>query len=394
MNNNGSYDSRFWTIPSDGVLSSVKNKILSKYPGFNFKYDWKKYPEIQDYLLRLMASSMVNALANKNNELYRRLPELINDVEEFFESGIKAKIFDEKNIYSILDRLKDANKGFRVIEFLPPEYSGVYGISLNERIYINSNSTRHKNSPSLTSDEIRRLYIFHEMGHKVLNISKQEEVINDYINTFEKILSIKGMSMSQKGKDKGKELVKEGFLMIEESLTQELAEYLTYFSANKKRPHYRKDRDLGCDIVTNHDYYGIFQMPTVSLGETIMKDSNNKTAEEILLNTIKLSINSNFILELVSQYSHGNGQLYYDLYSILTYMGAVKINKYASFGNGSPITFDMGKALKEIREITTKNRDVLQDILEKYRLTKWIDFKDYQNDENEESQIFSNGRKR
>ena len=198
MNNNGNYDSRFWTISSDGVLSSVKNKILSKYPRFNFKYDWKKYPEIEDYLLRLMASSMQNALVNKNDELYHRLPELMNDVEEFFESGIKTKIFDEKNIYSILDRLKDENKGFRVIEFLPPEYSGVYGVSLNERIYINSNSKRHKNSPSLTSNEIRRLYLFHEMGHKILNISKQEEVINGYINTFEKILSIKGREYSSR----------------------------------------------------------------------------------------------------------------------------------------------------------------------------------------------------
>ena len=212
--------------------------------------------------------------------------------------------------------------------------------------------TRHRNSPSLTAEEVRRLYMFHEMGHKILNILSRQDVINYFTNTINSVLQNKGLSNVDLNY---KNFIKDGFWMIEECLTQELAEYLTYYSSKKQRPHFENRKDLNCDISTNHDYYGIFQTPTINLGKTIKDCSNGDTNEKILLNMIKKALNSNFNLELISEYNKGNAQLYYDLFLTLRTMGMLKVEKYASFGIGKSNNINVNSCLKAIETITTRN---------------------------------------
>lgn len=283
----------FWTYDSNVINDYYPRFIRDNYPTFKFRFNWDSFPQIKDYLIRLMFNSFSN-----NFQVRSQLPELIHDVEMFFAAGLASEIFDINNLTSIINNLKDSKNGFRIVEFLPPELSGVFGNSTENKIQINKNMTRHGNSPSLTAEEIRRLYMFHEMGHKILNILSQDNVMQNFINTIEPILRSKGLSnvdLNNKGS------IIDGFWMIEECLTQELAEFLTYYSSRKRRPEYEYRRDLGCTIETNHDYYGIFQIPTVNLGKTIRGCSNaNSTNEEILLNMIKKALNSNFDLELIS----------------------------------------------------------------------------------------------
>ena len=344
-------DNLFWTAESSVIKISFSDFINNYYPNFKFKYNWDVLPEIEDYLIRLMYSSFLN------NSIKLQLPELIHDIESFLASGLLTGIFDSYNLPKILQLLKDKNSGFRLIEFLPKELSGVFGNSIGNKIQINQNMTRHSNSPNLTAQEIRRLYIFHEMGHKILNILSNEKIINDFINTIEVTLQDRGLTNIDLNY---KEFVKEGFWMIEECLTQELAEYLTYYSLNKKRPSFENRVDLGCLISTNHDYYGIFQMPTIHLGKTLCDCANeNSTNEEVLLNMIKKSLNSNFDLELISKYNQGSAELYYDLFLTLRTMGFIKHQKYASFGVGTPLKINIQSCLDAIEMITKKNREYL-----------------------------------
>jgi len=284
-----------------------------------------------------------------------KLPELMLDVELFFASGLASGIFNNHNLSSVLNDLKDSENGFRIIEFLPSELAGIFGNSIQNKIQINQNMTRHSNSTSLTVEEVRRLYIFHEIGHKILNILSRESVMNDFINTIDSVLQSKGLSNTDLNY---REYVKDGFWLLEECLAQELAEYLTYYSSQKQRPQFENRMDLGCIVSTNHDYYGIFQVPTIHLGRTIRGCSKvNSSNEEILLNMIKKALNSNFVLELISEYNQGDAQLYYDLFLTLRAMGMVKIQKYSSFGMGNFLNVNMQSCLTAIEKITTRNRD-------------------------------------
>ena len=340
----------FWTANNNSIKSYFSEFLRDNYPDFRFQFNWKNFPQVEDYLIRLMFNSFSNS-----SQVRTKLPELMLDVELFFASGFALKIFNNNNLSSILNNLKDEEDGFRIIEFLPPELAGVFGNSIQNKIQINQRMARHGNSPSLTAEEIRRLYTFHEMGHKILNILSRENVINDFTNTIDSVLQSKGLSNVDLNYRK---YVKDGFWLLEECLTQELAEYLTYYSSQKQRPQFENRRDLDCIVSTNHDYYGIFQMPTINLGKTIRGCAKvNSSNEEILLNMIKKALNSNFDLELISEYNQGNAQLYYDLFLTLRAMGMIKIQKYASFGIGNSLNVNTQCCLNAIEKITTRNCD-------------------------------------
>ena len=307
-------DNIFWTADPSIIKISFSDFINDYYPNFKFKYNWNNLPEIEDYLIRIM----YNSFSNSNN-VKPQLPELIHDVEMFFASGLLSGIFNGSNLLSILQKLKDKENGFRIIEFLPKELSGVFGNSIENKIQINQNMTRHPNSPNLTSREIRRLYMFHEMGHKILNILSNDRIINYFTDTIDDILQSKGLTNVDLNY---KNFVKEGFWMIEECLAQELAEYLTYYSSNKKRPNFESRVDLGCQISSNLDYYGIY-------------------------------------IELIYEYNQGSAELYYDLFLTLRTMGFIKYQKYAFFGFGIPLKINVQSCLDAIEKITKKNRDYL-----------------------------------
>ena len=307
--------------------------------------------KVKEYVDVLKENSLKN-----NPNIKDQLPELIYDVNEFFFQGIVTGLFDEKNLERILDSLNDPENGLKAIDFLPPELSGVYGRNNGTTIEINSDFETHLNSPDLTAKEIRRLYLFHEMGHKILHIRDNGRVINDYISTLKPVLEEKGMVDPNLDKTN---FIDEGFAMIEECLTQELAEILTYKSVKKERPKYQQriDSKLQCEFSSNLDYYGIFQMPTIELGRTIRGCSSDGTNDRILFNMIKKALDTDFDLELISEYYKGSKDLYFDLANVLKAMGFLKVKKYSTFGQGTNNRINTKSILDSIEKITERNKD-------------------------------------
>ena len=217
----------FWTASDDMIKSQFNANIGSIYPSFKFRYNWEGLPQVENYLMRLIFSTYFSS-----ERVREELPTLIHDIEVFFAAGFSTGLFTFGNIDNIINNLKRKELGLRVIEFLPPELSHVYGYSIGNKIQINQKMTIHSNSPQLTPLEIRRLYIFHEIGHKILNVLPTVNLYNNYVDTLEPILKDKGLQTFDLS---FKEYVVDGFTMIEECLTQELAEYLTYYSSQKKR---------------------------------------------------------------------------------------------------------------------------------------------------------------
>ena len=337
-----------WSLDSKTLDDTFEYFISSKYPTFIFKYNWDKYPYITDYIKRLMISSYI-----KSNDIHKKLPTHIHDVEDFFACGINSKLFNKKNIGYILKDLRDRNTGFNYLTYLPKQRSGFYGYSVRDRIEISSNYETHPCSPNLTSDDLRKLYLFHEMGHKIINILKDYKTIYNYQNTMESYLNVHGLhnyNLNQLAQ------VENGFFMIEECLVQEMAEYFVYKISNKERPKIQARNDVGCVVYSNYDYYCAFQLPTMQLGRTLRGCATNNV-DEILINMVRKALNNNFCLDLVSEYASKGINAYYDLFIILKNMGFIKQNKYSSFGMGQPINVSIPSGFNTIKDLTSKYVD-------------------------------------
>lgn len=347
----------FWEADIRDVNAVFETDFLRMLPGFKFKYKWESdaigLPQVQDYLKRLTLTSFARC---GDREFRSQLPELIHDVEDFFACGYLENFFNNRNIDEILDKFKNPQEGFRKVEFLPPSLLGCYGNSIEDIIQIHPNMSTHPNSPNLSSKEIRRLYMFHEMGHKLLGILKNYKIINEFTSTLPAVLRNKGVNK----KIEDTQLIGHGFWMLEESLVQELAEILAYRAAAKERPAFTRRRDMGVMIETNHDFYGIFQKPTVALGRT-MRGCSQGDDSQVLRKMIKKCLNKNFNLELISEYHQGDGRLYGDLAETLKYMGELKLQKYNSFGiEDEDLRFsksDVSTILENIENITNQNVD-------------------------------------
>lgn len=348
----------------------LNNWILRYYPNFRFKY-WSttNYPEIESYIKNFMFNSFLNSIAreqNNPNEKYKReqlrreLPEIIHMMEDFFAAALGTRLFHDGNISKILNNMKNICE---YIEFLPEEYSGVYGRTSEKDkcVQINSNMRKYSGRQYLTPDEVRRLYVFHELGHTILNI-KGHPMIEQFYSTYSNVMAQKGKNVP---KPEVPQLIGAGFLMIEECLTQEMAETFAYYIANKRRPKYTVHKDLGAEIETNMDYYGIFQKPTINLGTTLRGcgSKENSSNEAILEGMLKRALNHDFVPDLISEYDqayNGSPDAYEDLMHIIIEMGIICDKKYRAFGENlvkKPYTGSVLQALSSIQNRTRKYQD-------------------------------------
>lgn len=355
----------FWDCDKTACKEFMEEfKEISGYTDFNFKYNWRiNFPEIEDYLSRLLYSSY-SRNKDQNRDLIKKLPELIHYMEDFFAQSIKDGLITKVNISNILGRLKNDQSGLRAIMPLPEK--GLFGKSIRDTIEINLNMERHGNSPFLSEDDLIRLYLYHEVGHKILNIHSNEVAIDNYLDTVDAILQEKGIVEPDTFM---KEVIPDGLLMIEECLTQELAERLTYEILGKKRPTIKPRNEIAniqggvpeiCQVPTNHDFYGIFQQPTIEFGKTLRGCHNRiSTNEDVLLNMISKALYTNFDEDLFREYYKGDGSLYQDLFRTLRAMGLLLDQKYASFGQGKPIKGVTSEScITAISRMAAKNEDM------------------------------------
>jgi len=339
-----------FSMNEDELNYNFNEYILEGYPDFNFTYDWSNYSFIEIYLKKLMLKSMA---VNSNDSLFlNNLDKYIHDVEDFFAVGLYTDIFTDSNIMDVVDNL---NENVHSIKHLPLDYCGCYGRSSDDGIEINTHFSRHFNSPDLSSDEIRKLYMFHELGHNILGLTNDTQIV-EYCDRFRDVLVSKGEYSIY---DISKEMVYGGFWLLEEALTQELAETLVYARSGKLRPVMREDNELGINFKTNFDYYGIFQSVAIMLGNTMRGIGEYSDDPNILRDMLKRAMNGNFVNELIAEYNDGGANLYNDLGIVLQNMGNILNEKYGTFAKRP---FDASgvaarRSYKSIKSLCDKNKD-------------------------------------
>ena len=340
--------------------------IKDNYPNFNYIYDWEHNPSTR-MISSYLKTVMINTYNSGGEEIRKELPDLIHDLEYFFYYGIKKGFFTKNNIFNeeIINRLK---KKCTRIGYLPKELEGAYGRGnkAKKTVEIRRKSKPYHSYYDLSPTEVRRLYLYHELGHNILNIYDNETLI-DFCDTYSYIMSKKG----KKGENlEDEELVYLGALAIEDTLTQELAEVLAFASAKKTRPKGLKQKtDLDVTFYSNHNYYGIYQEPVAIFGLSLRGCGNENIINSVLGKMIIRALRFDFIEDLISEYNlkrNGSAEAYKDLMNILRFLGFLCTKKYMSFGQNvasEKVTedakrLDTKKIITGIKFLADRNRDI------------------------------------
>ena len=335
--------------------------IKNYYSKFEFKYNWDRNVLVSDYLKRLFLNSFMEDYSIRND-----LPILIHDLETYLAVGINNKFINQDNILSIYRILKAS---LNTISYTNEE--NTLSAHTSNRIILNKNINKYLRSEkesSLSPDELRRLYFYTELSNKIININN-DEFVDKYLNTYEKILNEKGIEFDSKIDES---LVRDGIEMVYESIAQNFGETILYLSLNKDRPKYKVTFEEGYPIVTNYEQNGIYQKPTIELGKTL-SGINSKSDLETLLNMARVSLETSLTEYIASQYNMLSKDKYYDLVKLYLNFGIIKRNKYKN--ESSILKLDIKRVFTLIDVIAKRNLNnnlVLIDEIKPINVDKYL----------------------
>ena len=309
-------------------------------------YDFSKYPylsEMNEVFSRIFDRSIKYYLQKPdgyNQEFaFKKIVEFVRDLEKSLIGLINLGYVTTKNV----NHIKSIYKSLDTVGLLETSYrGGIYGISMGNRIEINPHLS---GSRTLTNEERTLLYVCHEMGHRFHEEWKNPSFINEILR------NPKVKERHDRLPDNIKKYVYYGSRLLDEALTQDRAEEITYYFAGKQRPalQTRSSRLFNGQIFkTNFDYYGEFQGITKKFGKGLYKRCADK---DILKELSKAALDTDFMDRIVKIYKNNNNIL--DLYGLLHSMGIIKEASYEAFGMGTKGSIEKsGPALELINLIT------------------------------------------
>ena len=248
--------------------------------------------------------------------------------------------FHPEEFISIFKNLID---NLLFVTVFPPSKRGLYGqyVDSEKALYINPQLPANSR---LTSDERTRLYICHELGH-VLNSKWMEKTVPILNNV--------------RCSNEDRQLMYDGFSLLDEATTQDRAENITYYFSSKIRPlMYRHSSQLfdRKPYETNFDYYGEFQVPTIQFAKTLRGIGKLLDDELVMKEFNKRSIRDDFSSRIINEYT-SDGQIE-NLYYMLKRLGIIKNASYAAFGYGEQRYLEQSSvALDEYYQLVSKMRD-------------------------------------
>ena len=256
--------------------------------------------------------------------------------------------FQNEDFVSIFKNLIDS---LQFVTVFPPSKRGLYGqyVDSEKTLYINP---QLRASSKLTSDERTRLYICHELGH--IQNSKWMQKLVPILNNV-------------RCSNEDRQLMYDGFSLLDEATTQDRAENITYYFSSKIRPlMYRYSTQLfdRKPFETNFDYYGEFQTPTISFAKTLRGIGKLADDESVMEEFNKRSLSEDFSSRIFDEYT-SDGQIE-NLYYMLKRLGIIKNASYAAFGYGEQIYLQQSSiALNEYNQLVNKMRDYRDPITRK-----------------------------
>ena len=314
---------------------------------YDHYYDFSKTPyftEMNEVFSKIFDRSVKYYLNNPDGYEIRfalyKLVEYIRDLEKSLIGLINLGYVTTSNV----EFIKDTYKNLDTIGLLNSYYEErIYGLTNYNRIEINPNLG---NSRTLSSKDRTLLYICHEIGHRFhFGWTRRENI--DSILADQKVQACHSKLLKPI-----QNLVYSGYDLLDEALTQERAEEITYYFSKRKRPElsYRQSRLFGgTPFRSNYDYYGELQEPAIKFGQTLKHIS--KDEKTTLHQLARAAIDPRFASKIEKEY-RANDKII-DLYALLHSMGTIKEATYEIFGMSEANALPKSKnALKLINDLT------------------------------------------
>ena len=256
--------------------------------------------------------------------------------------------FSDENFVSIFMNLID---NLKFVTVLPPSMRGIYGQYRNAEKTLYINPKLHSNQ-RLSSDERIRLYICHELGH----IQNSKWMSN-------LIVILNNINCS----NEDKQLMYNGFSLLDEATTQDRAENIAYYFSSKRRPNMAQRVTAlfdGKPHKTNFDYYGEFQVPTIDFARTLRGIGKLEYIDLVMKEFGTRALKEDFSKKIFEEYTN-DGQIS-NLYYLLKRLGIIKSAAYAVFGYSDPRYINQSSlALAEYNQLVRKLRDYRDPIITK-----------------------------
>ena len=289
------------------------------------RYDWSRYPDIVNKFLKIYTNTRTNLELKHMDITYAY--EFCSDLEEYMnylrESGYDiSKINELLKPLLYVDFFKNNLKMDNNIIYLTQEQV----IKTDGVIYINKDINGDER---LNERERRRLYLYKGLNKFIFNFS------NDKTRKFSRVYS----ELLDNDRLNAEALVNSGWLLLEEVLSQELAERITYDTLNKVRPALRPGMEImdeypmdGVKVSSRLEQYRPFEELVVRFGGTLSGVGNivDHSEKRIMNDLINKAIETDFSDSVISEYAFNKNEI--ELYIILYNMGLLINEKYATYG--------------------------------------------------------------
>ena len=317
-------------------------------------HDYGNYTNMINYYINDLYSDSVKFYNNYFGDVHptgtkeldkEKIVEFIGDIEDY--------LFYMYRVYNdnFLDVFMALSQKLKIISVLEPKYRGLYGAFFEDDALVMVSPVL-SGSRNLNAKERTRLYVAHELGH----------IVNSFwVNDAKKRMEI----------DDDDSLVVNGISLLDEAITQNIAEDFAYCFANKDRPSMTLRKNLPRDgryifdgdfYKSNYDFYGELQEPAIMFARTLRGIGKIDDDSEAMQELCSRSLSYDFFANIAKEYVY-DGRVD-DLVHILENMGIIKNASYALFGNGNPKYITSSKNAKDnIISTTSRLKDTREPIV-------------------------------
>lgn len=326
---------------------------------YDHYFDFSRVPnfsEMNEVFARIFDRSVKYYLKNRDgyeqNFALSKIVEYVRDLEKSLLGLINLGYVTTSN----LQLVKDTYKNLDTIGLLNSSFKGrIYGVTSGGRIEINPYL---RNSYHLTGEERTLLYVCHEIGHRFHTNWVKPTNLNSILENKDV------QELYRQLPPQSQSFIYSGLSLLDEALTQDRAEEITYYFAGKKRPEMTPRRSSLFDggiFKTNFDYYGELHEPAIRFGKTLRGISRNP--KETLKTLGRAAIDDRFTKKIENEYRSKGSLL--DLFALIHSMGVIKEATYEVFGMG------LGNALPRSKQ----SLELLIKLTDKHESSKQLDLK-------------------
>lgn len=300
-------------------------------------WDEKKFPGFQEAMQNLYNRSVqyyyknnMNGnvdLATKKADL-KKIGDFCSALEYYYVSLIKLGIVTKQNYGNVLYMLSHID----TVRLFFEKKQEIYAITNGGNVSVNTKGIHVRN---FSTDVSFQMIVSHELGH-IINNSWLEDAraVSKYLFYDRECHEM----LKRYGFDDLKNIFF-GFILIDEGVSQECAERVTYREIHEKRPPYvwmKKPKVLSeSAFLTNFNLYEEFQEIVVKFAKCLHFVGCSQTDDfnEVLEKLAKKSFRRDFIFQIWKEIKD-DSEKKCDFALMLACMGKIKDGSYANFGMG------------------------------------------------------------